>query len=101
MTIYQPASLPGEQATVQNRSKDSGAATMVQPTSDYRQLAHPSWPTSKPGPEITPPPPGQYPLPGRTDQMIYGRYDQELGMPCGALPTVTVQEAAGTRLKVY
>jgi hypothetical protein len=93
--------IPGEQTVAQNGSKDGGAATIVQPKYDYRQLAHPSWPTSKPGPEITPPPLGQYPLPGRTDQMIYECYDQERGISGGALPTVRVQEAAGTRLKVY
>ena len=94
-------SMPEGQTTAQNGSKERGAAMIVQPTSDYRQLVHPSWPTSKPGPEITPPPSGQYPLPGRTEQMIYERYDQERGMPGGALPTVTAQEAAGTRSKVY
>lgn len=127
MTTYQPTTLPidttsaveareqadtavsaenvarpmlGEQTAARNGSKD-GAATMVQPTYDYRQLAHPSWPTSKPGPEITPPPSGQYPLPGRTEQMIYERYDQRRGMACSSLPTETVPEAAGTRFKVY
>jgi len=97
--IAQP--MPGEPTAAQNGSKDGGAATMVQPTYDYRRLAHPSWPTSKPGPEITPPPPGQYPLPGRTDQMIYECYDQMRGMVCSSLPTATVQEASATRFKVY
>jgi len=83
--------IPREQTAALDGSKDSGAAPVVQHTYDYRQLAHPSWPTSKPGPEITPPPLGQHPLPGRTDQMIYGNYDQVRGM----------QEATGNRPRVY
>jgi hypothetical protein len=93
-------SMPGEQTTLQNECKDGGTATMVQAAYTYRQLARLSWPTSIPGPEITPPPPGQYPLPGRTDQMIYTCYDQERGTPGDSLPTVPVQKAVGTRFKV-
>lgn len=92
--------MPGEQAA-QDGSKDVAAATIVQPTYGYRQLAHQPWPTSKAGPAITPPPPGQHPLPGRTDQMIYECYDQERGISCDLLPMEAVQEAVRTRLKVY
>jgi len=44
-------------------------------------LQLPKWPTSKPGPERTEPPPGQRPVPGRTDQMVEISYDQERGVP--------------------
>ena len=41
----------------------------------------PLWPTSKRGPMVTEPPPGQKRVPLRTDQVIEIDYDQELGMP--------------------
>lgn len=40
-----------------------------------------TWPTSKPGPQATQPPPGQKPMPGRTDQMLEVGYNQETGTP--------------------
>ena len=36
-----------------------------------------AWPTSKPGPRVTPPPPGQKPMPGRTEQVVEGGYNPE------------------------
>lgn len=39
------------------------------------------WPTSKPGPEATPPPPGQVQLPGRTEQTLEVGYNQITGTP--------------------
>ena len=39
------------------------------------------WPTSRPGPQATQPPPGQILLPTRTDQVVEIDYDQERGMP--------------------
>jgi hypothetical protein len=44
-------------------------------------LPHFPWPTSKPGPYATPPPPGERPMPGRTDQMVEIAYNQETGVP--------------------
>ena len=41
----------------------------------------PPWPTSKRGPMVTEPPPGQKRVPLRTAQVIEIDYDQELGMP--------------------
>jgi len=41
----------------------------------------PPWPTSKRGPMVTEPPPGQKRVPLRTEQVIEIDYDQELGMP--------------------
>src|SRR5436305_12102035 len=42
---------------------------------------HFPWPTSKPGPLETPPPPGQKSMPTRTEQMIEVGYNQETGVP--------------------
>lgn len=39
------------------------------------------WPTSKPGPQATQPPPRSRPMPTRTDQMIEVGYDQVRGEP--------------------
>jgi len=39
------------------------------------------WPTSRPGPMAKQPPPGQKPVPTRTEQMIEVNYDQERGQP--------------------
>ncbi len=42
---------------------------------------HFAWPSSKPGPEITPPPPGVKPSPTRKEQMVEVGYNQETGNP--------------------
>lgn len=47
----------------------------------HTSLSYFAWPTSKPGPFATPPPPGQKPLRGRTDQMLEIAYNQETGVP--------------------
>ena len=41
----------------------------------------PQWPTSKSGPMVTEPPPGQRRVPLRTEQVVEIDYDQERGMP--------------------
>ncbi len=41
----------------------------------------PTWPTSKPGPMVTEPPPGQKRMPLRTEQVVEINYDQERGVP--------------------
>jgi hypothetical protein len=46
----------------------------------------PPWPTSKPGPMVTEPPPGQRRVPLRTDQVVEIDYDQERGMPIVPVP---------------
>ncbi|HZU67831.1 MAG TPA: hypothetical protein VFA09_11195 [Ktedonobacteraceae bacterium] len=49
---------------------------------EYRVPPPPySWPTSQPGPFVTPPPPGQRPMPTRTEQMVEIAYNQETGEP--------------------
>ena len=39
------------------------------------------WPTSRPGPQVTLPPPGFRPVATRTDQVVAIAYDQERGEP--------------------
>ena len=73
-------------------SKDGTTQTSMQPKREHRPFTYPLWPTSKPGPEATLPPPGQKPLSTRTDQMVYACYDQEQGMPCVPPPTPVVRE---------
>jgi hypothetical protein len=41
----------------------------------------PHWPTSKPGPFVTEPPPGTIRVPLRTEQVVEINYDQERGVP--------------------
>jgi hypothetical protein len=41
----------------------------------------PPWPTSKRGPMVTEPPPGQKRMPLRTEQVVEIDYDQERGVP--------------------
>jgi len=54
----------------------------TQEVEEYRiTVPHYPWPTSKPGPFAVPPPPGQIPMPTRTDQMVEIEYNQETGEP--------------------
>jgi len=73
-------------------SQDGTADTMMQSKREHRPFTYPLWPTSKPGPGVTLPPPGQKPLWARTDQMVYASYDQERGIPCVLPPTRAVRE---------
>ncbi|HJT57207.1 MAG TPA: hypothetical protein VJ761_11980 [Ktedonobacteraceae bacterium] len=41
----------------------------------------PAWPTSVPGPLVTPPPSGQRRMPTRTEQVVEVEYNQETGTP--------------------
>lgn len=51
------------------------------------------WPTSKPGPRVTPPPPGQKPMPGRTEQVVEVGYNQETGTPGTDSPLRSLPDA--------
>jgi hypothetical protein len=76
-----------------NRITDGIRETIIPSKHDPHQFTYPSWPTSKPGPEITFPPAGQKPHPMRTDQMVYEYgYDQEQGKPCVPPLTRIVRE---------
>src|SRR6266478_4901152 len=73
--------------TTMIESKDGTVDTIMQSKREHRQFTYLLWPTSKPGPGATLPPPGQKPLSMRTDQMVYACYDQERGIPCVPPPT--------------
>ena len=93
MTVQDVAgSLHIDDATVHDGIQGGTAETITKPSRDHRQLIYPAWPTSTPGPQATLPPPGQKPLPTRTDQMIYECYDQERGRPCVPPPTRVARE---------
>jgi hypothetical protein len=57
-------------------------ATQLETARQKTELPHlPPWPTSKPGPMVTEPPPGQIRVPLRTEQVVEIDYDQERGVP--------------------
>ncbi len=62
-----------EQETQQELEKKSKSAIPIPPL--------PQWPTSIPGPFVTPPPPGQRHMPTRTEQVVEVEYNQETGTP--------------------
>ena len=66
------------------------------PADKYPNIPHFSWPTSKPGPFTTLPPPGQKPMPGRTEQMIEVGYNQETGTPVDDSPLRSLPDASLT-----
>jgi len=72
--------------TGRNGGNDHPPETIPPSERKQRPIVYPEWPTSRPGPQITAPLPGQHPHPRRTDQMVYACYDQERGMPCVVPP---------------
>src|SRR5204862_8298329 len=52
---------------------------MQQVRKPFANPPHFPWPTSKPGPMVTPPPPGTKPMPLRTEQVAEIGYDQARG----------------------
>ncbi|MDQ6661314.1 MAG: hypothetical protein M3Z24_10155 [Chloroflexota bacterium] len=60
----------------------------------YANPPHIPWPTSKPGPLATQPPPGERPMPGRTEQMVEIGYNQETGTPSTDSPLRTLPDAS-------
>ncbi len=61
-------------------------STQIEKTTEGKALINTTlknlkWPTSRPGPQATQPPPGTKPVPTRTDQVIEIGYDQERGEP--------------------
>src|SRR6266702_2654255 len=59
-------------------------------------IPHFNWPTSKPGPHATQPPPGQKPMPGRTEQVVEIGYNQETGVPGNDSPLRSLPDASLT-----
>ena len=72
---------PGEPVPGEKRSEEHIAEPVVTPSRRQRQFTLPPWPTSRPGPEVTAPSPGQRLVATRTDQVTYDCYDQERGRP--------------------
>ena len=62
----------------------------------YPNIPHFSWPTSKPGPQTTLPPPGQKLIPGRTEQVVEIGYNQETGVPGNDSPLRSLPDASLT-----
>jgi hypothetical protein len=77
---------------IMSASNNGTADTIMRPEREHRPFTNPLWPTSKPWPEASLPPPGQHLLSMRTDQMVYACSDQERGIPCVPAPTRAVQE---------
>jgi hypothetical protein len=101
VNVQNPApSMPDDLTTERNRITDDLVETILPPPHDYRPFAYPAWPTSKPGPQVTSPPPGQHPHPMRADQMVYEYYDQELGLPCVPPPRPIMLRQGTKRPKI-
>lgn len=76
----------------QAREESQLEATQSKAVTRPRIPPLPPWPTSKPGPMVTEPPPGQRRVPLRTDQVVEIDYDQERGMPVVPVPERSMPE---------
>ncbi len=82
MAQQQEAEQQDTQNTQNSQQKQLQVNEMVSPPATiYPNPPQLAWPTSKPGPRSTPPPPAQKPMPGRTDQVVEVGYNQETGTP--------------------
>ena len=54
---------------------------IVDPQKESVIAKYPAWPRSKPGPEVTTPPPGMHPKAERPEQVVEVGYNQETGEP--------------------
>ena len=64
------------------RSLQEGTPDTNKAVGESMKPRYPSWPTSKRGPMVTPPPPGTRPVnPIRSDQVAEVGYNQETGEP--------------------
>jgi len=61
--------------------QENEATELEIPTQKSKIPPLPHWPTSKRGPMVTEPPPGQKRVHLRTEQVVEIDYDQELGVP--------------------
>lgn len=87
-----------DHAMEQKRIADGITETILSSKHEPYQFTYPSWPTSKPGPQITFPPAGQKPHPMRTDQMVYEEsYDQEHGRSAISSPPTQIMRENRTR----
>lgn len=58
----------------------------TKPASSSKLPGLPNWPTSRPGPQVTEPLPGQKRLGKRTEQVVEVGYNQETGEPALRVP---------------
>jgi hypothetical protein len=65
-----------------------------QVTKGGTMLPYFNWPTSKPGPQTMLPPPGEKPMPGRTEQNVELGYNQETGTPSTESPLRSLPDAS-------
>ena len=89
---------PGAQNT-QRPLQVTEAQSLPEPI--YPKAPQFAWPTSKRGPLATPPPPGQRPMPGRTDQVVEVGYNQETGTPSTEHPLRSLPDANQTGLTSF
>ncbi len=76
-TVAQQSQRQDEQRAVQEGTPD-----VTREVQQGMKPIFPQWPTSKPGPHATPPPPGQRPINAlRSEQMVEVGYNQVTGEP--------------------
>src|SRR5260370_21464118 len=64
------------------RALQEGTLNTNKAVQQSMQPRYPNWPTSIPGPQVMPPPPGMKPLNAiRREQLAEGGYNQETGEP--------------------
>ena len=97
MAQQQEAEQQDTQNTQGSQQKQLQVNELVSPPAQkYPNLPQFAWPTSKPGPRSTPPPPGQRPMPGRTEQAVEVGYNQETGTPSTESPLRSLPDANTT-----
>jgi hypothetical protein len=80
--MQQEQSKQDERRVVQEGQTDEGKAMQ-----SGLAISFPTWPTSKPGPQSTPPPPGMKPISAiRREQVAEMNYNQETGEPADQNP---------------
>ncbi len=97
MAQQQEAEQQDTQNTQDSQQKQLQVNEMVSPpATKYPNPPQLAWPTSKPGPRSTQPPPAQKPMPGRTEQVVEVGYNQETGTPSNESPLRTLPDANTT-----
>lgn len=93
---------PDEYTTMQQGIEQDEARALQEGTPDTNkavqqsmQPRYPMWPTSKPGPQSTPPPPGMRTINTlRPEQMVEVGYNQETGTPGTLAPSRSLPESS-------
>ena len=80
-----------------DQAKESQKESQLETTENRPKIPPlPPWPTSKRGPLVTQPPPGQKRMPLRSDQVVEIGYDQERGLPSVPISERTMLEQTTT-----